>query len=155
MVGIVEGLEDGDWNGTESGRRRFLLHVGCKLSSQTKSELSHLVVPGVVVPHSCEDLANQPNVLFHKPILDRSPCGWQDSGTDTLDDDLEERDGIRYALEIGRDVQPTAECVPLGPVGELLLVDCGGEIFSEGLLCGMEVSCCLHADGRGSSRQGF
>ena len=45
--------------------------------------------------------------------------------------------------------------MPLALVGELLLVDCGVEIFSERLLCGMEVSCRLYVDVSRSSRQGF
>ena len=98
LVGLLEGLEDGDCNGTELGRNRVLFHVGCKLSSQEKSDLAQLVVLGVVVPHGCEDLDNQPKVLFHKHILDGSPCGCQDSGTDTLGEDLEGSCGIGDAL---------------------------------------------------------
>ena len=46
LVGLLEGLEDGDCNGTELGRNRVLFHVGCKLSSQEKSDLAQIVILG-------------------------------------------------------------------------------------------------------------
>ena len=58
-------------------------------------------------------------------------------------------------MEIGRDVQPISELVPLALGGGLFLVDCGIETLSERLLCSMEVSFCLHAGERRISRQVF
>ena len=54
LVRISKGLEDRDWNGTDSGRRRVLLCMGHKLLSQAKVERSHLFLSGVVGSHGCK-----------------------------------------------------------------------------------------------------
>ena len=81
LVGLFEDLENGDWNGTDSGRRRVFFCVGRDLLSQAKVKLFQLVVPGVIFPHSYKYLANQLGVLLHRPLLDGSPYGCQDSVT--------------------------------------------------------------------------
>ena len=103
-MGRIERLEGGDWNSTDSGRRRVLLCVGRGLSSQEKIDISQSVVPGVSGPHGCKYLADRPKLLLHRPIPDGSPCGCQDYGTDVLGEDMEERGGFVYSLGIGRDM---------------------------------------------------
>ena len=66
-------------------------------------------------------------VLFHGSLLGRCSADYQKSGVHALGKDLEERDGIPNALEVGWDLQPLAELSPLAPGGGVFLEDCGGE----------------------------
>ena len=58
LVGLVEGLYYGYWNGADLGRKMVLLSVGGNLVPQTKVEVAQIVVPRVVVPHACKYMAD-------------------------------------------------------------------------------------------------
>ena len=56
LAGIIEGLEDGYGDRADSCRRRVLIRVCFKFSSQAKVKLAQLVVLGVAGPRSCKYL---------------------------------------------------------------------------------------------------
>ena len=98
-----------------------------ELPAQPKFELAQLVVPGVIGLHGCKSFPDGTKLLFNKPLIFWCSPGFQKTGAHALGEDLEERDGISYALEVGWDVQPLAELAPLAPGGGVFLEDCGGE----------------------------
>ena len=99
--------------------------VGHELSAQVKFKLAQLVVSGFYVPHGCKYFPVGTKVLFHIPLLDGYPTGFQKSGGHALGEDLEERDGIADALDVGQDSRPCAELSPLVLGGGVFLEDFG------------------------------
>ena len=90
----------------DTGKGRTLVEVGsyfmyvASFLHSRKLILSILVVPGVLVPHSCEYLTYQPKVLLHIPLLHGPLYFCQNPGTHVFVKDLEEGDGIVDYLEI-------------------------------------------------------
>ena len=76
----------------------------------------------------------------------------QNDGTAAFSENLEEVNGVFNVIEVGGDLQPAAEVLPLAPGGGVFLEDGCGEPLGDCLLCSMLVSCSLHADGRGGIR---
>ena len=58
LGGVVQGLYNADMEGSYSCWREILLLIGRQLASQPKVKLTHVIVPGVVGPHGCEDLTD-------------------------------------------------------------------------------------------------
>ena len=102
-----------------------MLCIVWELSDQVKFELAHIVVTGVVVPHSCKYLSDRPKLLFHRPLLDEPPSCCQITDTRAIGKDLEERYVIGDDLYIRLDLQPTEELAPLAPCGGVFLEDFG------------------------------
>ena len=73
MGGGVQGLDGSDREGPHSCLRIILLLIGRQLVSQSKVELPHEVVAGVVGPHGCKDLTNLAEVLLDMLLLDMLP----------------------------------------------------------------------------------
>ena len=123
LGGGVQGLDNSDREGPHYCRRRILLLIGQQMDFQTKVELPHAVVSGVVGPHICEDLTDRAEVLLNRFLLDRLPLREQNAGTDAPGKKLEEVNGVLNVLEVGRDLDLAAEAPPLAP---------GGGVFLEG-----------------------
>ena len=79
----------------------------------------------------------------------------QKVGTDALGENMEEGNGVFNVFEVGGNLQLAAEAPPLALGGGMFLEDIRGETLVYFLLCSMVVSCSLHADSRGSRRQGL
>ena len=110
---------------------------------------------GVVGPHGCKDFTNLAEVLLDISLLDMLPLRGQKAVTDTLGENLEEKNGVLNVFEVGGDLQPAAEVPPLAPGVGVFLEDVCGETLGYCLLCSMVVRFRLQADGRGSRRQGL
>ena len=141
--------------GAHSCWRRIFLPIGCELASQTKVELPHAVVAGVVGPHGCEYFTDRVEVLLDQSLLDKLPLRRQKTSMDALGENLDEGDWVLNVLEVGGDFQPAVETPSLA-LGGGIFRECGcREPLGDFLLCSMVVSCCLHPDGRGGRRQGL
>ena len=110
---------------------------------------------GVVGPHGCKDLTNIAEVLLDRSIIDRLPLRRQKAGMDALGENTEERNGVLNVFEVEGNFQPAAEVPPLAPGVGVFLEDVCGETLGDCLLCSMLVRFHLHADSRGSRRQGL
>ena len=104
---------------------------------------------GVVGTHKCEYFTNRAEILLDITLLDRLPLRRQKASTYALGENMEERNGVLNVLEVGGDLQPATEVLPLAPGSGVFIEDGSGETFGDCLLCIIVVSCCLHADGRG------
>ena len=58
-------------------------------------------MPGIASPHGCKYFFDGTKLLFHGPLLDRGPDGFQKSGVHALAKDMEERDRVFDTLEVG------------------------------------------------------
>ena len=70
LIQGVKGLEDVGWDWADTGRRRVPILICRELLYQSKVEFSHLVVPGVMGPQSCEYLVDGTKVMSHGPFPD-------------------------------------------------------------------------------------
>ena len=68
---------------------------------------------------------------------------------DALGKNLEERNGVFNAFEVGGDFRPVAEAPPLALGGCVFLENYGRESLGYRLMCSILVSCRLYVDGRG------
>ena len=148
-------MDNADREGTHSCWRRILLLIGRQIESQSKIELLHAVVSGVVGSHGCEDFSDQAEVLLNQSLLDRLTLRGQKAGTDVLGGNLEEGNGVLNVLEVGGDLEPVAEAPPLEPGSGVFIEDGGIEPMGDCLLCSMVFRCCLHPDGRWRRPLGF
>ena len=89
LAGDVEGLEDGDRDWADSGRRMVLLHVSCEFSSHEKVNISQLFFPGVAGPHGCKYFPDVTKLLFRGPLLYWDPNSCQKDGGHGLRENLE------------------------------------------------------------------
>ena len=110
---------------------------------------------GVVCPHRCKDLTNRAEVLLNRSLLDRLPLHGQKARTDVLGENLEEGNGVLNIFEVGGDLHPAAEAMPLAQGSGVFLEDGCREPLGDCLLCSTVVTCCLHPDSRGGRRQGL
>ena len=125
LCGGVQGLDNADREEPQSCWRRILIMIERQLGSQPKIELLHAVVSGVVGSHGCEYFSNRAQVLLDQPLLDRLPLRGQKAGTDALGGNLEEGNGVLNLLEVGGDLDPAAEALPLAPGGGVFIEDGG------------------------------
>ena len=72
-----------------------------------------------------------------------------------LGKNLEEGNGVFNVFEVGGDLQPDVEALPLAPGGGIFLEDGCIETLGDCLLFRMVVSCCLNLDGRGVDAKAF
>ena len=115
LGGGVQGLDNINWEGKHSCWRRIFFLIGRQLVYHTRVEFLHAVVVGVVGPHGCEYLTNRAEVLIYQSIPYGFPLRGQKSGTDTLSENLEEKNWVFSAFKVRGDVQPAAEALPLVP----------------------------------------
>ena len=108
---------------------------------------------GVVGPHGCKYLTNLAGELLDRLLLDGLPLRGSKAGMDALGENLEERNRVLNVFEVGGDLQPAAEVLPLAPGGGVFLEDVFGETLGDCLLCIMVVRFRLHTDGRGNRLQ--
>ena len=155
MGGGVQVLDNVNREGSHSCWGITLFLIVYQLVSQTKVDFSHAVIAGGVGPHGCEYLTDGVEVLIDQFLLGGLPMSIQKSGTNTLDKNLEERNWVSGAFKVRVDVQPTAEALPLVPVGGVFLEYCVREALGDILLYSIVVSCCLHSNDRGGRRQGL
>ena len=101
MEGGAQGLDNTDREGPQSCLRRILLLIGHQMASHPKVELPHAVVAGVVGPHGCKGLTDRAEVLLERSLLDMFPLRVQKDGTDALDKNLEEGNGVLNVLGVG------------------------------------------------------
>ena len=110
---------------------------------------------GVVAPHGCKDFTNLAEVLLNRSLLDRLPLRKQKAGMDALRENMEKSNGVLNVFEVRGDFQRAAKVPPLAPGVGVFLEDVCGETLGDSLFCSMVVRLPLHADGRGSRRQGL
>ena len=84
-----------------------------------------MVVAGFVGPLVCKDLTDVAEVLPDQLLLDGLLLRGQKSGTDTLGGNLDERNGVFHDFEVGGDLQPSAEALPLAPGGGVFIENSG------------------------------
>ena len=123
-VGFSEGSavhveEEGDGHGADAGGRWIFLFVACELAAEAKIDFSHPVQSGVSGPHAGEDLADGAEVLLHLAFLNFFARCCQDARSNSDCEDLEDRDWVVDALEIGGDAKVGAERGPNSPVGSV------------------------------------
>ena len=61
--------------------------------------------------------------------------------TEALSENLEEGNGVLNVLEVGGDLEPTAEALPLEPGDGVFIEDGNREPLGDCLLCKLIVSC--------------
>ena len=83
------------------------------------------------------------------------PLRRQKAGTEVLSKNLEERNGVLNVFEVGGNLKPAAEALPLAPGEGVFLEDGCEEPIGDCLLCSMVFRCFLHPDGRQSRHQGL
>ena len=110
---------------------------------------------GVAGPQRCKYLTNLAEVFIDRLLHDRLPLRGHKDSMDALGENLEERNGVLNVFEVRGDLQPAAEVPPLAPGSGVFIEDVCGETLGDCLLCVMVVIFHLHADGRGSRRQGL
>ena len=115
LGGGVQVLNDVNREGPHSCRRIIFFLIGHHLASHPKVDFYHAVVAGVVGTHGCEYLTDGVELLLDISLLDGIALYGQKSGTDTLGENSEERNGIFNAFEVRGDLQPAAEALPLAP----------------------------------------
>ena len=109
---------------------------------------------GVRGPHGREDLSHKADVFLHTSFLNDFLIDRKDSCVYLVSKDLEERHEVLDAVEVGWDLNPSTEAVPLPP-GCGFLVGLGiGEAFGDSRMCSIVCSRRFAADGRRHILQG-
>ena len=92
--------------------------------------------------------------MLHASFLNGFFLDRKDSRAYLVSEDLEESHGVLDALEVGWDLEPTAEAVPFPPVRGVLVNLGIGEVLSESRVCSIVRSRCFVADDRRHSLHG-